>query len=355
MCDAASELVEQRRLADAGLAADDHAPQTGSVGAVELVLEHPQLRDATHECKLAGPGDREGTVAVRQSNPRPVGVGLDAVPTGRDPSLDRDELGGWLRAHLFGEERPVRLERAQRLGPASGTGQRADQQTTGSIAQRVRRDPAFEPRHGLGRAAPRDQLGAVVVTRGRVFLGEPRGLPVGPGLAAELVQRRAGPVVERGGERGEAIRGVPRLRHRARAPVRVHFGVEAVSGARGADDIGPEGGAEPGDQLAERPRRDVHDIGEPFAPDGVGGLQREQGKEPPLTRAGKLDRSSPVGDGVHGAEDPYALDAGRRVVHRTIVTRAPAPSRAGSSPLPDASLGPRRSCALVSRSWSSRT
>ena len=97
-------------------------------------------------------------------------------------------------------------------------------------------------------------------------------------------------------QRRNSILGSHAIRDGTTTPVCVHLRVQAVSGARRADDVGPERGPKPGDELAECTWRDVHDVGEPLAPDGVRGLQREQSEQPPLARAGKLDRSSRLGD-----------------------------------------------------------
>ena len=131
--------------------------------------------------------------------------GPDAVPTGRDPALDADHGRRRLGAQLLGEQRPVIVERPERLGLAAAARQRPDEQATRGIAEGVPGDLLLEERNGFGGSLGVDQGVGEVVDRRRVDLGQAGGLALGPLLVRELLEWRAVPMGERVLEGGQPV------------------------------------------------------------------------------------------------------------------------------------------------------
>ena len=118
---------------------------------------------------------------------------VDASPAGGDPLLDGSQLVARARPRPSRPGVAVVLEGAQRLGLPAGARERPHEQPARPVAAGVVEDVGFELLDGAsGIAAGQPDLGQVL-DRARPDLVEAAGIADGPGLVAELLQRRAGP------------------------------------------------------------------------------------------------------------------------------------------------------------------
>ena len=133
----------------------------------------------------AGEEARHRSGGELRNGPRSRGA---VGPASRDAALQVAELSRGLGAGLLGQQRPVGLVGAERLGLATLAGQRAHQEPSRAVPVRVVPDEQDHLGGDLREATARQARFASRFLGGDALLNEPGGGSLRPGFVGELLQ-----------------------------------------------------------------------------------------------------------------------------------------------------------------------
>ena len=124
---------------------------------------------------------------------------------GQDVLFQRTQRGPRVDAEVRGQPGPGPAQRGQRVALPPGLVQGQREQPPGLFAQRLLGGQPVQGGDGLRGLAEPERRGGLPLSAHQPQLVQPGRFQVGPGQAAELLERRAAPAGQRGGQ--PAVRG----------------------------------------------------------------------------------------------------------------------------------------------------
>ena len=177
--EARQKPFDERALADARLAGDEHEPSRAGRRGVERRAQRGQLLPPAR--RGVGRGDRVDGRRVEPAVLREDGL------------LERPEARRRADPELLVELGPQRVVGGERLALAPGSVEREHQLAAQALAQRMARDQQLELADEVGGAAECEVGLDAVLERGELQLLQARALDARERLGGELGQRRAAP------------------------------------------------------------------------------------------------------------------------------------------------------------------
>ena len=251
------ELRGEARLADPGLAREQHEPAVVAQGRLPRLPQRGEVGLPAHERGASGRGgERRGQRRGREREDRRRLLGRRVAP--QQPLVEGHHLGPGRRAELVAEQPPQLVERAQRLRRVAPRLVDLHQQAVRGLAERR------EPDRGAGGVLGRVELAPAEPQAGlpeRLERAQPQPLDLAPALehprpVALGEERLGGDRERRAGLRGRVgpAAVVERL-HGDLDRVGEHLGVDQQRLGQGEPELGAPGqrvGAERAPQLGEQ-------------------------------------------------------------------------------------------------------